>query len=140
MRFVSCRSLRRRARPPPKLFGGGTVEPRTGGVRSHRDPPLKAPNELTATNARILCRVAAGDTNDEIGSALYLSRQAVAYHVASLLRALDARNRVALVARAYALGLLRPHVWPPLLQEAHAGAEADEVARSNRQTLAARDH
>jgi hypothetical protein len=48
-----------------------------------------------------------------------LTVDGVNYHLGRLCRRLDAPNRVALVARAYVLGLLDPRAWPPAQPTAH---------------------
>lgn len=72
-----------------------------------------APLHLSVLEARTLEGLAAGMTNSALGRALSLSRQGLDYHLARLRRTLHARSRCALVARAYALGVLAPGVWPP---------------------------
>lgn len=47
----------------------------------------------------------------------YLSRQGIDYHVARLQRKFKARNRVELVSRAFATGLLDSTAWPPRVPE-----------------------
>jgi DNA-binding CsgD family transcriptional regulator len=68
---------------------------------------------LTASNARVLEGVAAGASTADLAAQMHLSPQGIEYHVASLLRRVNAPNRPALVARAYALGILTPGRWPP---------------------------
>ncbi|MEU2158725.1 PAS domain S-box protein [Streptomyces sp. NPDC019396] len=68
---------------------------------------------LTASQIRILALLAAGRSNAEIAGSLRLSRQTVDYHLSRLREILDAATRPALVARAYVLGILSPHTWPP---------------------------
>ncbi|RLL69864.1 PAS domain-containing protein [Streptomyces sp. Z26] len=68
---------------------------------------------LTPAQLRILALLAEGSTNSEIATSLRLSRQTVDYHLSRLRDLLDAATRPALVARAYVLGLLAPHTWPP---------------------------
>jgi PAS domain S-box-containing protein len=68
---------------------------------------------LTDVDARILEGVAAGVSTVQMASQLYLSRQGVEYHVSAMLRKLKAPNRPALVAKAYALGILSVASWPP---------------------------
>lgn len=77
------------------------------GLSDEAQPPL------TATQVRILALLAAGHNNVDISKALHLSRQTIDYHLGRLRHRLDAPTRPALVARAYALGILSPHVWPP---------------------------
>ncbi|MEU5693077.1 LuxR C-terminal-related transcriptional regulator [Actinosynnema sp. NPDC020468] len=73
---------------------------------------------LTELDARILENVAVGMSTVKIASILYLSRQGVEYHVATMLRKLKAGNRAALVSRAYAIGVLNADAWPPRVDEA----------------------
>ncbi|MDF3300261.1 PAS domain-containing protein [Streptomyces tropicalis] len=77
------------------------------GLRHEAHPPL------TATQVRILALLAAGHSNADIAASLHLSRQTVDYHLSRLRDLLDAPTRAALVARAYVLGILSPHAWPP---------------------------
>ena len=78
---------------------------RPGPVR-HLCPLGPGYAELSRPGADILRMVAEGRTNVEIAAELYLSRQAVNYHVGRLMRSLGAANRTALVSRAYQEGLL----------------------------------
>ena len=104
------------------LVGDGRQQPPTEAVCSLR-PVLAAeeaeflsaaePVHLSALEARTLEGLAAGMTNSALGRALSLSRQGLDYHLAQLRRKLHARSRCALVARAYALGVVTPGVWPP---------------------------
>lgn len=68
---------------------------------------------LTAMDARILEGIAAGVPTNKLATMVGLSRGGVEYHVTNLLRKLKAPNRTALVAKAYALGMLLPGIWPP---------------------------
>ncbi|NLU71402.1 PAS domain S-box protein [Streptomyces sp. HNM0575] len=77
------------------------------GLAHEAHPPL------TAAQLRILSLLAEGSTNGEIAASLKLSRQAVDYHLSRLRDLLGAPTRPALVARAYALGVLAPGTWPP---------------------------
>ena len=57
--------------------------------------------ELTEREFQILERVAAGDSNKEIGATLQLSEKTVKHHMTNILQKLQVRNRVeaALLAR-----------------------------------------
>jgi DNA-binding CsgD family transcriptional regulator len=68
---------------------------------------------LTEMDARILEGVAAGVPTNKLATMVDLSRGGVEYHVTNLLRKLKAPNRVSLVSKAYALGILLPGMWPP---------------------------
>ena len=75
--------------------------------------PRREPLVLTELRARILEHVAAGMSSAQSARTLYLSKPGVEYHVASLVRKLGAANRTAMVAMAYAAGVLMPDQWPP---------------------------
>jgi two-component system, NarL family, nitrate/nitrite response regulator NarL len=72
----------------------------TGG-RSGSTPPNPLEG-LTERERQILERVAAGDSNKEIGAQLHLSEKTVKHHMTNILQKLQVRNRVeaALMARA----------------------------------------
>lgn len=63
----------------------------------------------------ILRQIASGATNEEAAARLNLSTHTVAGHLRAMLSRSQSRNRVELVARAYAAGILLPGVWPPVL-------------------------
>ncbi|MFF7755778.1 PAS domain-containing protein [Streptomyces sp. NPDC007971] len=77
------------------------------GLSYEAQPPL------TAAQVRILALLAAGHSNADIAHTLHLSRQTVDYHLSRLRHLLGVATRPALVARAYVLGILSPHSWPP---------------------------
>jgi DNA-binding CsgD family transcriptional regulator len=68
---------------------------------------------LTDREIDVLCQLAAGMTNDQAASAMFVSEHTVAGHLRSKLTRAGARNRAELVARAYAAGVLTAHRWPP---------------------------
>jgi DNA-binding CsgD family transcriptional regulator len=68
---------------------------------------------LTARETAILCLIAGGYTNAEVGRALHISPHTVAQHVTDMLRRAKARSRGELVARAYSAGILVTDTWPP---------------------------
>ena len=78
-------------------------------VELQREPPMA----LEPIAARILELAASGVTTSVVARQVGLTVDGVNYHLGRLCRRLDAPNRVALVARAYALGLLDPSTWPP---------------------------
>lgn len=65
---------------------------------------------------RVLELVALGLSSREIADSLWVSRQAITYHIGNLFSKLGAHSRAGLVARAYALGFLDPGTWPPIVQ------------------------
>jgi DNA-binding NarL/FixJ family response regulator len=71
----------------------------TGGKTGAPANPLDG---LTERERQILERVAAGDSNKEIGAQLHLSEKTVKHHMTNILQKLQVRNRVeaALMARA----------------------------------------
>ncbi|CAL9645581.1 hypothetical protein SUDANB108_06491 [Streptomyces sp. enrichment culture] len=82
----------------------------------HR-PPSAAPAagrpRVTPTEARILALLAAGATTARAARETGLTTDGVTYHLRRLSSRWQAANRTELVARAYALGVLAPGVWPP---------------------------
>jgi PAS domain S-box-containing protein len=91
--------------------------------------PLAPENDTVAVPARsvpsageaaVLERLAAGASLQQIASDLGMSRRGVDYRITRLRHKLRAdgpggapTNSAALIARAYALGILHPAVWPP---------------------------
>ncbi|KPI20322.1 transcriptional regulator, LuxR family [Actinobacteria bacterium OK074] len=68
---------------------------------------------LNPTEATILELTAQGLTSTQIATRLHFSVNNVEYHLGNLRLRMGGVNRVALVARAYAWGLLRRGAWPP---------------------------
>ncbi|WP_018548606.1 helix-turn-helix transcriptional regulator [Streptomyces sp. LaPpAH-108] len=84
---------------------------RVRGERGVRRGP--EPARVTETEGRVLALLAGGATTDRAARELGLSRDGVAYHLRRLSARWHAANRTELIARAYALGVLVPGVWPP---------------------------
>ena len=75
---------------------------------SHSKAPPPQPIEpLTEREEEILLTVAQGHTNSEIASELHISISTVKTHLASLMRKLNARNRVEIAMWAYETGRVR---------------------------------
>jgi LuxR family maltose regulon positive regulatory protein len=72
----------------------------------HRVPSLLLPEPLTSREREILRLIAAGRSNPEIASLLYLSLNTVKWHASNLYGKLGVSNRVEAVTRAQELGLL----------------------------------
>ena len=68
------------------------------------EPPQPPIEPLTHREEAVLDSVARGRTNSEIAEDLHISISTVKTHLASLLRKLDARNRVELAMWAYGTG------------------------------------
>ena len=68
------------------------------------DPPQPPIEPLTNREEAVLDSVARGRTNSEIADDLHISISTVKTHLASLIRKLDARNRVELAMWAYGTG------------------------------------
>ena len=51
-------------------------------------------DDLTDRERQILERVAAGDSNKEIGTALHITEKTVKHHMTNILQKLQVRNRV----------------------------------------------
>lgn len=83
-------------------------------VQGERAEPLPdAPAHGAPVEVRILALLAAGATTARAAKETGLSKDGVTYHLRRLSARWGASNRTELVARAYALGVLTPGVWPP---------------------------
>ncbi|MFE4518092.1 helix-turn-helix transcriptional regulator [Kitasatospora sp. NPDC056783] len=77
------------------------------------DPPGGPRPEVSPVEARILAAAARGDTTAQIAREIGVTTDGVNYHLARLSRRWRVPNRTALVARAYATGVLAAGAWPP---------------------------
>jgi len=68
---------------------------------------------LSEVQARILEGIAAGSSSADLSRELFFSPKSIDYHVRSMSDKVEASNRVALVSRAFFLGILRADSWPP---------------------------
>ncbi|RKT20049.1 DNA-binding CsgD family transcriptional regulator [Streptomyces sp. 1114.5] len=76
-------------------------------------PPPRPRAEASPVEARILAAAARGATTAQIAREIGLTADGVNYHLARLSRRWRVPNRTALVARAYATGVLAADTWPP---------------------------
>lgn len=76
--------------------------------RLHATAGPKLLDVLTEREREVMVLVAAGLSNEEIGTRLFLSPLTVKTHVSRILGKLDARDRVQLVVLAYESGLVAP--------------------------------
>ncbi|WP_405654892.1 PAS domain-containing protein [Streptomyces sp. NBC_00019] len=79
-----------------------------------RERPAVDPVRVTPVEARILALLAGGATTARAARETGLTSDGVTYHLRRLSARWGADNRTELVARAYALGVLTPGVWPPM--------------------------
>ena len=70
-------------------------------------PPAQPTEPLTSREEEVLLTVARGRTNSEIADELHISLSTVKTHLASLMRKLDARNRVEIAIWAYETGRIK---------------------------------
>ncbi|MER6025883.1 PAS domain-containing protein [Streptomyces sp. NPDC001851] len=118
-------SVRWRAPGGAERFGELTADPvsdsvdetpallvmlRVGGECAPAEPE---PARVTPVEGRVLALLAGGATTAGAARELGLSKDGVTYHLRRLSVRWHAANRTELVARAYALGVLTPGVWPP---------------------------
>ncbi|MFF4707941.1 PAS domain S-box protein [Streptomyces sp. NPDC001288] len=78
-----------------------------------REAPPAEPSRVSAVEGRVLALLARGASTVQAARDLGLTRDGVTYHLRRLSARWSAANRTELVARAYALGVLAPGVWPP---------------------------
>ncbi|MFF5307777.1 PAS domain S-box protein [Streptomyces massasporeus] len=81
---------------------------------------------VTPMEARVLALLAAGATTARAARETALTTDGVTYHLRRLSSRWGASNRTELVARAYALGVLRAGVWPPEVSEARHDRQAPD--------------
>jgi DNA-binding CsgD family transcriptional regulator len=91
---------------------GGTVDEVTPAGQP--EPCCCHTEHFTERELDVLCQIAAGATNEEVATNMNISGHTVAGHLRMMLSRSKARNRAELVARAYAVGVLLTHTWPPL--------------------------
>ncbi|MFF9118898.1 helix-turn-helix transcriptional regulator [Streptomyces massasporeus] len=101
-------------------------------VDAERAPSPAAPTgqlRVTPMEARVLALLAAGATTLRAARETALTTDGVTYHLRRLSSRWGASNRTELVARAYALGVLRAGVWPPEVSDVPQDRDApdDEV-------------
>ncbi|MEU9395088.1 PAS domain-containing protein [Streptomyces sp. NPDC048324] len=82
-------------------------------VLGTREPAPPEPARVAPVEARILALLAGGATTARAARETGLTTDGVTYHLRRLSARWGASNRTELVARAYALGVLTPGVWPP---------------------------
>jgi DNA-binding NarL/FixJ family response regulator len=71
------------------------------------EPPAPPLEPLTSREEEILITVARGWTNHEIADSLHITMSTVKTHIASLMRKLEARNRVEIAMWAYETGRIK---------------------------------
>lgn len=70
---------------------------------------------LTPRESSVLELAAEGLSTRQIADALFVSEQAITYHLGNLLSKFACENRAGLVSRAFVFGYLEPFAWPPRL-------------------------
>ncbi len=109
-------------------------------VAGERTASGTEPAPVSPVEGRVLALLARGATTAQAARELGLTRDGVTYHLRRLSARWAAANRTELVARAYALGVLSPGVWPPApagsrpSTESRAPAESRTTAESRPST------
>jgi DNA-binding NarL/FixJ family response regulator len=82
------------------------------GIAASNTPAVRAPglDRLTTRENEVLLLVAAGYSNTEIGTRLYVGDETVKTHVSRILAKLDLRDRVQAVVYAHRHGLLTTNI------------------------------
>ena len=75
--------------------------------------PAAEPGKITKRQVEVLCLLAKGLTSREVAEVLTVSEHTIVRHVANMMAATGAANRLELVARAIIGGLLENASWPP---------------------------
>ncbi|MGW7522119.1 PAS domain-containing protein [Streptomyces sp. NPDC054783] len=126
-------SVRWRAPGGAERFGELTADPVSDSVddtpallvmlrvRGESAAPEPEPARVTPVEGRVLALLAGGATTAGAARELGLSKDGVTYHLRRLSARWNAANRTELIARAYALGVLAPGVWPPAAGTSAAG-------------------
>lgn len=83
-----------------------TMQPGAAASRDDRHHRRGAPSVIARREYDVLRRVATGETNHEIASAMNLSPNTVKAYLRNAMQKLDARNRVEAISRAREAGLL----------------------------------
>ena len=95
----------RDARALARRHGLVRVEERIGGV-APTPAAVALPDDLSPREVTVLCLVAGGGSNRQIGDRLVISEHTVANHVRSILRKTGCANRTEAAAYAYRQGLV----------------------------------
>ncbi|MFG2551055.1 PAS domain S-box protein [Streptomyces sp. NPDC048581] len=82
-------------------------------VLGEREAHERRPVRVAPAEAHILALLAGGATTAQTARETGLTVDGVNYHLRRLTARWGTANRTELVARAYALGVLAPGVWPP---------------------------
>jgi PAS domain S-box-containing protein len=82
-------------------------------VLGEHETCAQTPARVAPMEARILALLAGGATTARAARETGLTTDGVTYHLRRLSTRWGAANRTELVARAYAMGVLAPGVWPP---------------------------
>ncbi len=112
--FTLRQSLRMLQTPTEQLAWSNAMqrmfdafEARITAKTPQHDTALRRPHALVRQREyEVLCRVASGETNQEIAKAMGLSENTVKSYLRNLMQRLEVRNRVEAIARARELGLL----------------------------------
>jgi PAS domain S-box-containing protein len=96
-------------------------------VLGERERPAPEPVRVAPVEARILALLAGGATTARAARETGLTSDGVTYHLRRLSARWGAGNRTELVARAYALEVLTPGVWPPTPSAAAERTPAPEA-------------
>lgn len=102
---------------------------RPDGLAHLRRPCGCARFGLTDREVAVLEQLAEGKSSQAAARSLYVSHQAITYHVGNLLAKFQCTSRTGLVSRAFVLGILAP-TWPPTISGQPPGRQVGSFTKT----------
>jgi DNA-binding NarL/FixJ family response regulator len=106
LRKIACRRWRTGRADSQRTWATAPTQQSRDAQHQVRVPGLLSERILTPRETEVLCRVARGETDQQIADKLYLSRRTVSSHVSNILGKLGVANRRDAVVAAVRIGIL----------------------------------